>query len=569
MNIEELIASLSEGLAEMNAEQIDETLSQLADASAALLDDPTDEDLDLLSRIADAVDSLRAEQTARAEAATERATRAAELAARISGSDGEGDDDADDAGEGDEAGDDAGTDAAEGDEAAEPEGETAPEAIAAAAPVVKVASRRDPRFAPRPRAAAPRSDELVLTASANIPGVAAGSQLRGPEAIANAFVEAITASTGYQGMRTNFKVGHLGNHNAEVLYGEDRFLDSNPRDNARKIAAITSPQALRASGGICAPTPVQYDQPVVGSTSRPVRDGLLVRFGADRGGIRTLTPPKLSDVSGGVGIWDNATDIFPDGATKDCDVITCPEDTETIVQAITKCLTVGNFQSRYFAERVEAWLNQVAVAHARLAEQELLAGLAAFSTAVTAQQNLGATRDVLAVFDRLHASWSSRRRIEGLRLRVGLPFWLRNMIRADLAREMPGSAQERLAAADNEIDAFFAVRNINITWLLDGESGQQFPATQGTGPLAAWPSTTVGYAFEEGSMLFLDGGSLDLGITRDSTLNRTNDFQMFSETFEAVHFHGSEAPLRVSMSLCPDGSAAALQDTGGLCTHES
>lgn len=35
-----------------------------------------------------------------------------------------------------------------------------------------------------------------------------------------------------------------------------------------------------------------------------------------------------------------------------------------------------------------------------------------------------------------------------------------------------------------------------------------------------------------GSLQLLDGGTLDLGLVRDSTLNTSNDFQMFSETFK-------------------------------------
>lgn len=34
-------------------------------------------------------------------------------------------------------------------------------------------------------------------------------------------------------------------------------------------------------------------------------------------------------------------------------------------------------------------------------------------------------------------------------------------------------------------------------------------------------------------MVYIDGGVLDLGIVRDSTLNSTNDYHVFGETFEA------------------------------------
>jgi hypothetical protein len=37
---------------------------------------------------------------------------------------------------------------------------------------------------------------------------------------------------------------------------------------------------------------------------------------------------------------------------------------------------------------------------------------------------------------------------------------------------------------------------------------------------------------------FLDGGRLDLGIVRDSTLDATNDYETFVEVFESLAFRG-------------------------------
>jgi hypothetical protein len=70
--------------------------------------------------------------------------------------------------------------------------------------------------------------------------------------------------------------------------------------------------------------------------------------------------------------------------------------------------------------------------------------------------------------------------------------------------------------------------------------------------------------FSEGSFLFLDGGTLDLGVIRDSTLVGTNDYKMFVETFENVALVGVES-LQVTSTINVNGVAAALRDTlGGL-----
>jgi hypothetical protein len=59
--------------------------------------------------------------------------------------------------------------------------------------------------------------------------------------------------------------------------------------------------------------------------------------------------------------------------------------------------------------------------------------------------------------------------------------------------------------------------------------------------LATWPTTVQWALFVEGSWLYLDGGTLDLGIVRDASLVRTNDYQQFSEVFESAVHIGCES----------------------------
>jgi hypothetical protein len=66
--------------------------------------------------------------------------------------------------------------------------------------------------------------------------------------------------------------------------------------------------------------------------------------------------------------------------------------------------------------------------------------------------------------------------------------------------------------------------------------------------------------FPEGSFLYLDGGTLELGLVRDSVLNKTNDFQIFGESFEDVAFVGVES-LSVVSTLCDSGTVAAPRAT--------
>ena len=132
---------------------------------------------------------------------------------------------------------------------------------------------------------------------------------------------------------------------------------------------------------------------------------------------------------------------------------------------------------------------------------------------------------------------------------------------ADLTLQMPGDSTLNAYA---EIDAYIASRGIITTYALDTAGGASHFAAQSSGAMNEFPDTFIWYLFSEGSFLFLDGGTLDLGVIRDSTLVGTNDYKMFVETFENVALVGVES-LQVTSTINVNGVAAALRDTlGGL-----
>ena len=96
-----------------------------------------------------------------------------------------------------------------------------------------------------------------------------------------------------------------------------------------------------------------------------------------------------------------------------------------------------------------------------------------------------------------------------------------------------------------------------MTWTLDtGSTTNMIWGTQSTGAMLKYPTTVEWFLFPEGTWLFLDGGSLDLGLVRDSTLNSTNDYMLFAETFESAAFVGVES-LKVKSTVYADGTGAA------------
>lgn len=590
--MDELLAALNEalaraaaGLTEMTPEDLDALDAEITAAATALAEsgDITDDALAALESAGTTVQTIRAEQVTRTEAATERADRAAAALALVRG------DEAEDDGE---ATDEEETLPAEDETPPVVEAEAEPE-TPAEVPVAVAASRRPLTrvAARRPAAAAPRATQnagqpfagMHIVASANAPGLPSGQRVMTYDDLARGFVAAIDASRGYRGPNAKIPIFTIGR--GLDSYPESHQLDSNTSQNMQRIERTRSAiraagglqaalsNGIQAAGGICAPSEVRYDLPGVDATdARPMRDGFMTRYGADRGGIRTLPGPVIEDLNGASSWWTDADDVSAlDGSpTKQCLVVTCDDDeTETVIEAAVMCLRYGNFRARYFPEQIARWMELMGAAHARLAEQRLLAAVSTGATsALTIGQTLGTIRDLLAGLDRIRAVWNYRHRTpDSFTLAIALPRWLRDQIRSDVTRQLPtGTVTDTLQGlTDAQIDQLIRARGFEPTWLLDGESGQGFNAQGAAGTVQGWASTVKTYIAPAGDWLHLDGGELTLGVMRDTVTTSTNDVQFFAETMEAPHFHGIES-WTATFDTCPDGSTSSTVDINPCAT---
>ena len=396
---------------------------------------------------------------------------------------------------------------------------------------------------------------VAITAGADIPGYTAGSALSDMKAVAEAMSKRL------HGLR-RVNGGDGEQHivaSITTQYSEDRTLTQDAEANWDKIQAVSSPEAIVASGGHSAPFTVKYDIFGVGTTERPVRD-CLPRFQADRGGIRFITPPVLSDYDNAVGVWTNVVDTAPDTATKASLTVSAATENTVATDAVTLQLQFGNLMTRAYPELIARHNELGLIQHAREAETQILTRLTALSTAVTSTSLIGMGRDFLVQLGRAAAQYRGRHRLPAdFPLRAIIPAWVKDAMAADLAIAAPG---DNTLNAYAEIDGFIASRGINPCYTIDGSA---MTGTQSGGAMNEFTDTFVWYLFAEGTFLFLDGGTLDLGIIRDSTLVGTNDYKMFVETFEGVAKVGVES-LKVTSTINVNGVAAALRDTTGGAT---
>lgn len=381
---------------------------------------------------------------------------------------------------------------------------------------------------------------------------------------------------------------------------EDRRLGDNVTENTRKIEAVCGLTASRysrdgalvASGGICSPVNVDYSVPTWSTADRPLRDG-LPSFQASRGGIQFVTPPDIgkssletggpSGAGSATGVWTEATDANPAGATKPVWTVACGSVVTSYVDAVPTRVQFGNMLSRFAPEQVAANTQQAIAAAARTAELNLLQRMYAASKQVTPAQYLGANRDILSSADLLASQYRYSHRIpRSTPMTAVFPDWAKDLLRADLARELAHdntNGRDVFGISDAQIEDWFRVRGINIIWTLDGlEAGtygtggsaitsQAFAiATAGAAP--QWPGQTANgnvmvawLLYVEGTFQFLDGGRLDLGVVRDSILDATNDYETFVEPFEGIAFRGLEVYQVQSLVKPSGGSAGSIATT--------
>lgn len=403
------------------------------------------------------------------------------------------------------------------------------------------------------------SPKLSITASVDIPGVQQGNELPSLSSLADAFSRKARA----------LPVSRLGSTEnghtvATIRNSFDHTVDdrTSPAQVGDLIQHLTRPeakQALVAGGGWCAPSEIRYD-----FFNISCEDGMidLPTFGVTRGGIRFPVSPSLADAIGtnafgGFAVpftnasvpwlWTEADDIatVTGSPNKPCMRVPCPDFDEERLDCYGICLTAGNLTDDAYPEATQNTLRLLMSAHARAINARLIALMVADSTAVAggefAAQDVPVFQQVLSGIDLGATDYRARfgMCVDDV-LEVIAPYWLRSVIRADLAWR---TGVDLLSVSDEVITTFFTDRNLRVQWVNDWQvrgAGQFGNAT----PMTAWPTSAEVMIFAAGTFLHGQGMSLDLGVIRDSVLNAENDFTAaWSEECHLIARVGHESRL--------------------------
>jgi hypothetical protein len=558
-----------------------------------------DEELAEMERGIGQIEAIKAEQKRRDDLAQEYVDRKNELAERAAQAlaveedeaaeggeeDAGGEGEEEGAGEGEEAGAEAeasegegesseegseslaaeGEGKAEEDEEKEEEKEKEEEAATASA-----GTPRSPKRTPLRRPPAPSAERRGESTGAGLIAVAGQAGVRGGTMLDRmGLAEAIKTVARSLGPQTKHEAGIEQRFlvaSANFPFPEERRLfPGDPDANARKIrsvipAGIPGLMGMIASGGLCAPLENIYTLVNFASQARPVREA-LASFQADRGGVNVPESPTIGDITTAISqITADEDALGGTFATKSCQDLDCVDYVETSVVVISHCREYGNLNARAWPERIAHENDLTMAAWARTADTFLLDGIKTQSVQVT-QAAVGATMNAFAslVYAITAATAGIKRRLrmdDNVVFRTIMPSWIGDILAADDALKQLDTADRARAA----LTAKLAQYGIRISYSLDDVTGADtFGATQAVGPLELFPAEVQYPLFPEGEFIHLDMGVLELGLVRDSTLNSTNDFQLFGESFENVARIGpAQAALWITQDICPNGVYPAL-----------
>ena len=559
----------------------------------------TTEDYETLSALTDGIESLSVELGSRRTAAAERANAASALASRVHGSDAAGGD-GDEGADGDENGGDGGGEGDGDADPATPPEPVAPPADPGVAPVVssgdpatpdqaadalaaaaqtpsgrtgpvrvnlaRVASRQT-RVPASPSSGSPSRIQDVLVASGEAGGYAAGQGLdwmdvgRIVDRRLGGYNHAAFAAAARAGraMRQQFSVASV-----RKPFSRELMVTSNDPQHVEEVMAHAADErrlpggSLVASGGWCAPSTTLYDLFEIES-----RDGLysLPTIGVTRGGINYTPGPNFASIYAAVPGFDytEAQDIAGDYAvdsdgvgtgssgSKPCYKVPCPEFTEVRLRLAGLCIQAGLLQARGYPEVISRTVRGALIAHDHRMSGRIATAVCTGSTAVTFPvDTVGATAPLLDAIEKQVEHYRYIHRLaRGRTLEAVFPYWVRGVIRSDLALRAGMNAFD---VTDAQINSWFTLRGIAPQFIYDWQ-----PLTGRASEAIAWPTTVQFLLYVAGTWVQGSSDVITLDTLYDSTLLSENDYTaLFTEEGYLLAMRGHDSRC-VTVSLCPDG----------------
>lgn len=410
-----------------------------------------------------------------------------------------------------------------------------------------------------PNTSIPESNtpQVLIAAAQDVPQFYVGQRLD-PSLLADALHNKARMLSDSRGNQTVYPVATI-----ERPFGQGYDLEGLDQASTwDALSEMTKPSSLVAAGGWCAPSELVYNLFEVECENDVLFT--LPTFRVTRGGIRwPVFVPHDETLNPGF-VWTEAQDIAAvtgtGGGTKACVRVPCPTFTECRLDAVGLCITAGNLIDRAYPEQVRWFINRAIRAYERNTSIRKLNLVIADSVPVSIAARFGAASALISAILLQAASY---RQANGLcateTLDVVAPYWLTNVVKADVARQENALTQSGGVLSDADVSAFFAAAGLNLRYI---SHWQNFSVQ----PTLVWPASVqvlIGYP---GAYVEFNQGRLDLGVIRDSVLNATNDFTaVWFEEFYCVGRRGPQARL-VTIPICANGEVGGRVTAVGVGT---
>lgn len=402
-------------------------------------------------------------------------------------------------------------------------------------------------------------DHIEIVASVDVPGYRPGQDIDLAQITEGAMRRATGLKTagGGTGMVASYRLPF-----AESLIIND---SSSAPEGTNALTRAADQRRLNggdlvASGGWCAPSETVYDITDIACPDM-LWDAPEVQL--NRGGLRFFRTPTL-DVAALTWTWTEAQDIAaatqPAGPEKPCFVIPCPAPIDVRAEAVGVCLSVGILTQRFFPEMVDWYVRNAMVAHEIRVKTEMYtqARNSAATVAVTmpAATTFATFSSVYNAVALQAADMIERHNLcDSTELEVTFPFWMRNMMLADIARR---DGKDPLTVSDSDIQAAFTGLGVRVQWAR-GLTPDVPTNIGGPTPATAWPADVEFLIYPAGNFQIGRGPEVNLGVIIDSVTVQTNDEKIFSEE-AVVLIDRMGLARRVTVTVCADGSVGARSD---------
>ena len=334
----------------------------------------------------------------------------------------------------------------------------------------------------RPDVPARRTGQVAMLASADVPEFAAGHHFADLTEVAKAVINRAKGFPVPQGDGKTEDLRSFGTATFNLDFPPELTIDRRDSDEAmgEKLDYAANPANIPEHGaltaaGWCAPSETIYDlqddSTTEGLLSLPE---ILVR----RGGIKWPTNPTFADFYANPGFVQTEAQAIAN-TVKPCVTLACPPFSEARLDVEGLCIKVPILTEAAYPEVVKNFVSGTMTAHAHWINANIIGRLVTAAGAARVFTGMGGTVDdslealILAADQRRQKyRLSMKHPMEAL-----IPFWCKNMYKADLRRRNGRTTP----VSDAELAAEFSGAGIAPQYLYDwqalDETAEVYPAT--------------------------------------------------------------------------------------------